>query len=177
MILVLVGLASRCSCAGSAAATHRQPDGRGLTWRRPTTAPTPTARAGAAQPARAGAGPTGSGLAGWLWLAIVIIPIYWIFITSFKTAERATSRPTRSLPPRDPTLDNYRLVIESDFLALLRSTASSSPSARSCPAVLFSFMAAFAIVRGGGSRFLRSVNALFLMGLAIPLQAASSRST
>nr|BFE72870.1 hypothetical protein GCM10020092_061710 [Actinoplanes digitatis] len=33
-------------------------------------------------------------------------------------------------------------------------------------------MAAYAIVRGGaGSRFLRSVNGLFLMGLAIPLQA------
>jgi hypothetical protein len=38
------------------------------------------------------------------------------------------------------------------------------------PAVLVSFMAAFAIVRGLG-RFLGSVNSLFLMGLAIPLQA------
>jgi len=37
--------------------------------------------------------------------------------------------------------------------------------------VLFSFMAAFAIVRGGGSRFLRFSNTLFLMGLALPLQA------
>ena len=32
-------------------------------------------------------------------------------------------------------------------------------------------MAAFAIVRGGSVRLLRSVNSLFLMGLAIPLQA------
>lgn len=38
------------------------------------------------------------------------------------------------------------------------------------PAVAFSFMASFAIVRGKG-RFLKGVNALFLMGLAIPLQA------
>ena len=39
------------------------------------------------------------------------------------------------------------------------------------PAVLFSFMAAFAIIRGGRGRFLRAANTLFLMGLAIPLQA------
>ena len=41
----------------------------------------------------------------------------------------------------------------------------------SVPAVLISFMAAFAIVRGGNGMFLRFTNALFLMGLAIPLQA------
>jgi raffinose/stachyose/melibiose transport system permease protein len=34
-----------------------------------------------------------------------------------------------------------------------------------------SFMAAFAIVRSGHGRFLRSINSLFLMGLAIPQQA------
>jgi raffinose/stachyose/melibiose transport system permease protein len=39
------------------------------------------------------------------------------------------------------------------------------------PAVLVAFMASYAIVRGGRARFLWSVNALFLMGLAIPLQA------
>ena len=38
------------------------------------------------------------------------------------------------------------------------------------PAVLISFMAAFAIVRGTGW-VLRGTNSLFLMGLAIPLQA------
>ena len=38
------------------------------------------------------------------------------------------------------------------------------------PAVLISFMAAFAIVRGN-SLFLTGVNGMFLMGLAIPLQA------
>jgi raffinose/stachyose/melibiose transport system permease protein len=39
------------------------------------------------------------------------------------------------------------------------------------PAVALSFMAAFAIVRGAGNRWLRSMNSLFLLGLAIPLQA------
>jgi raffinose/stachyose/melibiose transport system permease protein len=39
------------------------------------------------------------------------------------------------------------------------------------PAVLVSFMAAYAIIRDGRRLFLRSSNGLFLMGLAIPLQA------
>ena len=39
------------------------------------------------------------------------------------------------------------------------------------PAVTFSFMAAYAIVRGWESRLLRMMNGLFLLGLAIPLQA------
>jgi raffinose/stachyose/melibiose transport system permease protein len=41
------------------------------------------------------------------------------------------------------------------------------------PAVAMSFMAAYAIVRSGGRGwFLRVLNSLFLMGLAIPLQGA-----
>ncbi len=32
-------------------------------------------------------------------------------------------------------------------------------------------MAAYAIVRGAGNRWLRSINSVFLLGLAIPLQA------
>ena len=39
------------------------------------------------------------------------------------------------------------------------------------PAVAVAFMAAYAIVRGTGNRWLRSFNGLFLLGLAIPLQA------
>ena len=39
------------------------------------------------------------------------------------------------------------------------------------PAVLISFMAAYAIVRAGHTRFLQGVNLLFLAGLAVPLQA------
>ena len=44
-------------------------------------------------------------------------------------------------------------------------------SGRELPAVLVSFMAAYAIVRAGDWWVLRSVNSLFLMGLAIPIQA------
>lgn len=108
------------------------------------------------------------GVAGWVWLAVVLVPIYWIVITSFRRqAEYFTANPFA--PPTNPTLDNYRLVIASSFPRYFLNSVIVTLGAV-VPAVLFSFMAAFAIVRGRG-RFLQSVNALFLMGLAIPLQA------
>ncbi|GLV51263.1 ABC transporter permease [Thermobispora bispora] len=111
------------------------------------------------------------GAVAWLWLLVVIVPIYWIVITSFKTqANYYATNPL--LPPTEPVLDNYRLVIESDFPRYFRNSVIVAVGAV-VPAVAFSFMAAYAIVRAGAaSRFLRLVNSLFLMGLAIPLQAA-----
>jgi raffinose/stachyose/melibiose transport system permease protein len=110
------------------------------------------------------------GAAGWLWLLIVIVPIYWIVITSFKTQSNYfTTNPFA--PPTAPTLDNYKVVIEADFARYFVNSVIVALGAV-VPAVLVSFMAAYAIVRAGDQRLLRSVNSLFLMGLAIPLQAA-----
>ncbi|MDN5768067.1 MAG: carbohydrate ABC transporter permease [Humibacillus sp.] len=108
------------------------------------------------------------GLAGWFWLAIVIIPIYWIVITSLKS-QSVYFVTNPFAPPTNPTLDAYRLVIESNFIRYFVNSVIVTIGAV-VPAVAVSFMAAFAIVRGRG-RFLKSVNSLFLMGLAIPLQA------
>jgi raffinose/stachyose/melibiose transport system permease protein len=110
------------------------------------------------------------GAAGWLWLAIVVVPIYWIVVTSLKS--RTTYYAENPLaPPTDPTLENYRSVLESDFARYFLNSVVVTLGAV-VPAVLVSFMAGYAIIRGAArSRFLRSVNALFLMGLAIPLQA------
>jgi raffinose/stachyose/melibiose transport system permease protein len=111
-----------------------------------------------------------AGAAGWLWLVIVIVPIYWIVITSFKTQSNYfTTNPFA--PPTEPTLDNYRVVIEADFARYFVNSVIVALGAV-VPAVLVSFMAAYAIVRAGDQWLLRSVNSLFLMGLAIPLQAA-----
>lgn len=108
------------------------------------------------------------GAFGWLWLLIVLVPIYWIVITSFKTsASYFGTNPL--LPASTPTLENYQLVLENDFLRYFANSVIVTVGA-TVPAVLISFMAAFAIVRGAG-RWLKAVNALFLMGLAIPLQA------
>ncbi|MEV4379801.1 carbohydrate ABC transporter permease [Streptosporangium sp. NPDC049644] len=109
------------------------------------------------------------GVAGWLWLAIVIVPIYWILITSFK-AQSSYYATNPLAPPTEPSLANYQLVVESDFpLYFLNSLIVTVGAV--VPAVTVAFMAAYAIVRGGARRFLRGVNSLFLMGLAIPLQA------
>ncbi len=109
------------------------------------------------------------GLASVLWLGVVVIPIYWTVITSFKVQSNYySSNPL--VPPSDPTLDSYRLVIESDFIGYFLNSVVVTAGAV-VPAVTVSFMAAYAIVRGWHTRFLRMVNGLFLMGLAIPLQA------
>ncbi|MFE9921472.1 carbohydrate ABC transporter permease [Streptomyces sp. NPDC005774] len=109
------------------------------------------------------------GLAGWLWLVVVAVPLYWTLITSLKAQSRYyASNPL--VPSGDPTLDNYRLVIESDFLSYFVNSVVVTAGAV-VPAVVFSFMAAYAIVRGWRMRVLRAMNGLFLMGLAIPLQA------
>ncbi|RPK48556.1 L-arabinose transport system permease protein AraQ [Streptomyces sp. ADI93-02] len=109
------------------------------------------------------------GLAGWIWLVIVAVPLYWTLITSLKAQSRYyASNPL--VPSADPTLDNYRLVIESDFVRYFVNSLVVTAGAV-VPAVVFSFMAAYAIVRGRRIRGLRAINGLFLMGLAIPLQA------
>lgn len=110
------------------------------------------------------------GLAGWLWLVVVVVPLYWIVITSLKTQSNYYAQNPLA-PPADPALENYRSVLESDFARYFINSVIVTAGAV-VPAVLVSFMAGYAIIRGGaGSRFLRSVNVLFLMGLAIPLQA------
>jgi raffinose/stachyose/melibiose transport system permease protein len=109
------------------------------------------------------------GSLSWIWLIIVMLPIYWIIITSFK--DQSNYFVTNALlPPKHLSFDNYKLVLQSDVaLYFLNSVLVTVGSV--LPAVLISFMAAYAIVRGVGNRWLRSMNSLFLMGLAIPLQA------
>jgi raffinose/stachyose/melibiose transport system permease protein len=109
------------------------------------------------------------GTFGWIWLIIVMLPIYWIVITSLKSQDNYfTINPLK--PPASPNLDSYRLVIQSDFVRYFLNSVVVSVGAV-VPAVAVSFMAAYAIVRGAGSRLLKGMNAVFLMGLAIPLQA------
>ncbi len=109
------------------------------------------------------------GTFGWIWLVIVMVPIYWLVITSFKTQSSYFVTNTFA-PPSDPTMENYTTVVDNDFVRYFLNSVVVSVGAV-VPAVAVSFMAAFAIVRGAGNRWLRSMNSLFLLGLAIPLQA------
>ncbi|QDG88189.1 carbohydrate ABC transporter permease [Pseudarthrobacter sp. NIBRBAC000502770] len=124
---------------------------------------------------RQGTGSTGfgrrnitGGAAGWVWLAIIIIPLYYVVITSFKD-QQAFFASNPLLPSTSPTLDNYQLVLENDFLRYFSNSVIVTVGAV-IPAVLVSFMAAYALVRGSG-RLLGGINQLLLLGLAIPLQA------
>lgn len=108
------------------------------------------------------------GLGGWLWLAVIILPVYYVVITSLKDQSGYFGQNPLALPTA-PTLENYQMVLENDFAKyFLNSTIITLGAV--IPTVLFAFMASFAIVRGSG-RFLKIVNGMFLMGLAIPLQA------
>ncbi|NYJ06891.1 carbohydrate ABC transporter permease [Petropleomorpha daqingensis] len=108
------------------------------------------------------------GAVGWIWLLIVVIPIYWIVVTSFKT--RASYFITNPFLPGKPTLENYKFVIDADFASYFVNSVIVTLGA-TVPAVIFSFMAAYAIIRGTGGRFLGFTNSIFLLGLAVPLQA------
>jgi raffinose/stachyose/melibiose transport system permease protein len=88
-------------------------------------------------------------IASFVWLGIIIIPVYWVVITSFKPQSAYyTSNP---MLPAEPTLENYRAVIEADFLTYFLNSVIVTVGA-TVPAVLVSFT-------------------VFLMGLACPLQA------
>ena len=134
------------------------------------TATQPQTRRGRERLPRAG----GSGRPNWVggllsfvWVAIILVPIYWIVITSVK--DQSTYFSANPLVPSAPTGQNYALVIESDFPRYFLNSVLVTVGAI-VPAVLVSFLAAYAIVRGRGWA-LRAMNGLFLMGLAIPLQA------
>ncbi|WP_457972944.1 carbohydrate ABC transporter permease [Arthrobacter sp. D1-17] len=107
-------------------------------------------------------------LGGWFWLAVIILPVYYVVITSLKDqAGFFTTNPM--MPPTEPTLGNYKLVLEQDFVKYFANSLIVTVGSV-IPALLVSFMAAYAIVRGSGW-FINSTNKLFLLGLAIPLHA------
>lgn len=108
------------------------------------------------------------GTGGWLWLAVTIIPIYYVVITSLKTQAGYFGQNPLA-PPSSPTLENYKMVLEADFTRYFFNSVIITVGAV-IPTLAVAFMASFAIVRGNG-KFLKGVNAVFLMGLAIPLQA------
>lgn len=108
------------------------------------------------------------GLLAWIWLAIIILPIYYVVITTFKNQGDYFSSNPLSLPI-PPTFTAYGQVIKAGIgLYFINSVIVTVGTV--IPVVLFGFLASYGIVRGN-SRFLRASRWLFLLGLAIPLQA------
>ena len=107
-------------------------------------------------------------LGGFAWLLVIIVPVYYIVITSFRQQDGFFSE-NQLLPPTSPSLDSYALVLQSDFvLYLLNSVIVTGVTV--VVTVAASLMAAFVIVRSTHWTAKTSFS-LLLMGLAIPLQA------
>jgi multiple sugar transport system permease protein len=129
----------------------------------------PVARAGAASYARARSrrrtlpAPLRRGL---LWLSVFAIvvfclfPIYWIVNTSLKTGAQLSSG---ALWPDDPTLRNYRSVLQDgDFLLALRNSAIVA-SATTLLSITIGSFAAYALAR------LRFPRKTLLLGIVLSI--------
>ena len=108
------------------------------------------------------------GAFGWLWFLAVSLPIYYVVITSLKDQGAYFTSNPLSLPI-PPNFTPYQEVLDNNIATYFFNSVWVTVGSV-VPIVLFSFMASYAIVRGSG-RFLRFTNGLFLMGLAIPIQA------
>jgi raffinose/stachyose/melibiose transport system permease protein len=107
-------------------------------------------------------------LGGLIWLVIVLVPLYWIAITSLRTRENFfDSHPL--IPPSPPTFDNYRRVLDGGFFHYLSNSALVTVATVGLTLAV-ALPAAHAIVHGK-SRTIQLTFQLFLLGLAIPLQA------
>ncbi|HEV7812546.1 MAG TPA: carbohydrate ABC transporter permease [Leifsonia sp.] len=123
----------------------------------------------AARTKRAGQKPNWlGGLGAWIWLAIIVIPIYYIVITSIRPQAGFFSS-NQLIPPLDPTLEGYALVLQSDFFLYLGNSVIITV-ASVVVTVFVCIMAAYAIVRSQ-TWFTRASFSFLLLGLAIPLPA------
>ncbi|WP_159502037.1 carbohydrate ABC transporter permease [Microbacterium sp. 18062] len=108
------------------------------------------------------------GLLGWGWLVVVLLPIYFILVTSIRRQADFYRDNPLSIPA-DPTLEAYGLVLANDFLRYFGN--SLIVTAGTVAIVLaVAIMASYVIVRSP-SRFARRSFDLYLIGIAIPLQA------
>lgn len=105
---------------------------------------------------------------GWLWLLIVILPIYYIIITSLRTqASFYTENPL--LPTAHPTIRAYISVFQNDFWQYFLNTVIITVVAVAVILVVC-LMVSYYIVRRR-NRWSNLAFSTILLGLGIPLQA------
>ncbi|MFJ8545317.1 carbohydrate ABC transporter permease [Streptomyces sp. NPDC093586] len=109
-----------------------------------------------------------SGAAALVWTALVVVPVYWLVVTSLRTRTDFTTDSPLA-PPGHPTLDNYRTVLDGDFTTYLLNSVVVTVATVALT-VVAALMAAFCIVRYTNP-WSRLSFRLYLLGLAIPLQA------
>lgn len=105
---------------------------------------------------------------GLLWLLFSLYPIVYMLFTSFRPQANMYTDAPWSFPSH-PTLDNYALVLANDFGTYFANTVFVTVVSVFMILVV-SLLAAYAISQVR-NRFTQGVFNLFLLGLAIPLQA------
>jgi len=113
--------------------------------------------------------PNVAGAAGaFCWLAIVLVPVYWLVLGSLRR-QAGFLENNQWLPPGDATLDNYRTVLTSGFGTYVVNSLIVTV-ATVVLVVLAALLAAYVIVRSR-RRVTRAAFKAMLAGLAIPSHA------
>ena len=114
------------------------------------------------------ANPLGA-LGALVWLVIVIIPLYWVVVTSLRSQGGFFTAGQLALP-HPLTFGNYHLVLSNQFGTYLRNSVIVTAAAVLL-VLAVAVMASHGIVRSGKHRITGTAFNVFLLGLAIPLQA------
>ncbi|AIJ25259.1 carbohydrate ABC transporter permease [Amycolatopsis methanolica] len=107
------------------------------------------------------------GLAGFVWLAVVLVPVYYVVVTSLRNQRGFYDTNPLSVPT-SPTFSAYELVLRNDFWRYFANSVVVTPTV--AIAVAVALMAAYYVVRGT-TWFSRFTYRGYLLGLAIPIQA------
>ena len=108
------------------------------------------------------------GLLGWIWLAVVVVPVYYILVTSVRNQNDLFSQNPLSLPSH-VTFDAYRSVFQNHFLRYIWNSVFVTVVTVAI-ILLVTFMVAYMIVRRN-DKWSRRVYKFIITGLAIPMQA------
>src|SRR5699024_10938480 len=108
------------------------------------------------------------GLLGFAWLLVIMVPIYYIGVTIVQPREHYYSSNPLSLLT-EFTLEPFRYVLENDFLRYFANSVFVTVLTV-LAVVIASLLASYVIVRSR-TALARFSQKLFLMGIAIPLQA------
>lgn len=109
-----------------------------------------------------------SGVAALGWTALAVVPVYWLVVTSLRTRTDFTTDSPLALPS-SPTLENYKTVLNGEFTTYLINSVFVTLVTVAVTLVV-ALMAAFTVVRYSNP-WSRLSFRLYLLGLAIPLQA------
>lgn len=108
------------------------------------------------------------GFLGWMWFALIVIPIYYIVVTSLRDQSEIYSENPLSLP-KHFTFDAYGRVFANDFLRYIGNTLFVTVVTVAL-ILLVTVMAAYAITRRADAGA-RAIYKVIITGLAIPMQA------